>query len=434
MKIAPDGTAPRPAQLTFLAHVDATPHDLEVFETAEVESFEKAWRPDTNVVVHLQRDPAPLTRRIVSSALEMAFLPVAGAVALGLFTTSLIPAALGTAAGVLMGAAGLAAGVHGCAHLIDAARESILRHEPPWRGTRTFEIGPDSSARIDSKVGAESPEIEARPSDLTRFLAANMKKFPAQVTTVLVGGHGLAWQECAQHSVTTLRDCLEASAQQAGRKPDVLVLESCLMSNLESLDILKDTARYAVVSEETMGASGMPWPEVLQDLPKRGLTAASFGRRVIDASAKSDQIDTLALIDLQKIAPLSQAFESMATAVRVAVAKGHGDAVRKALDGAMSFPKGMEADRSWFDVRDLGQVTRALRQGVPDPAVHRATDQVEACLQDAVVASTATTAYKAASHISIQGHEQALDTHDYVQETGFRQWARLLRDLQEEKA
>lgn len=44
MKVGTEGQPPSPAQLTFLAHVDATPHDLEVWETAEAESFEKSWQ------------------------------------------------------------------------------------------------------------------------------------------------------------------------------------------------------------------------------------------------------------------------------------------------------------------------------------------------------------------------------------------------------
>lgn len=439
MKIANEGQPPRPAQLTFLAHVDATPHDLEVWETAEVESFEKSWRPDTNMVVQLQRDPAPLTGRIATAALELAAVPVAGAAAVGMVTlglaaATLLPAAIAVATGVMLAGAGLAAAVHGGSRLVDTLQERAARKEPVWSGTRTFEIGPDTSPRIDSKVVAESPRTEPRASDITRFLAANMQKYPARVTSVLVGGHGLAWQECAQHPVTTLRQCLEDSARQAGRKPDVLVLESCLMSNLESLNTLRDTARYAIVSEETMGASGLPWQEVFDDLPSHGLTAQSFGRRVIDASAKSDQIDTLALIDLQKVAPLASAVEALAKTLRKAVTAGHGDAVRAALDGSLSFPKGSTtADRAWFDVRDLGQITRSVRRGVPDPAVKQAAEQVDACLRDAVVASTSSDGYKAATHISIQGHDQDLDTREYVGETGFREWARLLEDIQEEQ-
>lgn len=118
-----------------------------------------------------------------------------------------------------------------------------------------------------------------------------MKKYPARATTVLVGGHGLAWQAYAQHPVSTLRQCLKDNARRAGHKPDVLMLESCLMSNLESLNTLRD----------------------------------------------------------------------------------------------------------------------------------------------AVVASTSSMGYRGATHTSIQGHDQDLDTREYASETGFREWARLLEDIQEER-
>ena len=101
-------------------------------------------------------------------------------------------------------------------------RDSILAALRQREETMSTGIGfgiaiPHASSEHVTEVVAESPRTEPRASDITRFLAANMQKYPARVTSVLVGGHGLAWQECAQHPVTTLRQCLEDSARQAGR-------------------------------------------------------------------------------------------------------------------------------------------------------------------------------------------------------------------------
>ncbi|NDD29419.1 MAG: hypothetical protein EB084_14250 [Proteobacteria bacterium] len=424
----------KPAQLTFLAHVDATPHDLEVWETAEVEAFEKAWRPDTHVAVQLRRDPAPSRGNLFAGALEVAALPAAGAlIAQGGMAAISSPIGLAITAG--LAAIGITAALDGARRVRASALELMGRKEPVWKGTRTFDIGPDVTPQIDSPAVASTRSTDVSRTDITRFLAERMKAYPAQVTTVMFSGHGLAWEECASLSTAEIRRCLEDSARQAGRKPDVLVLEACLMGNLEALDSLKGTARYAIVSEETMGACGLPWQQVLQDLPSHGLTPRAFGERVIAASAGDAQVSTLALIDLSKVGALSKAFTQLATALQRAVAKGAGEQVRSALEKADAYPLEMSAaDRRLFQVRDLGQLVADLRATVSDPKVRRAADRVSDCLSKAVVSSTAAPGYEGASHVSVQGNAALLDHTSYVVQNGFPEWSRLIHQLQEERS
>jgi hypothetical protein len=414
---------PRP-QLTLLAHVDATPHDLEVWETAEVESFEKAWRPDANVVVQLRRDPVWLPGKIALGGLEFAALPFAAhmLVSGGLPLLS-SPVGVGIAACTL--GLGMLGAWKGARTILEARTEMKARKEPMWHGVREFAVGPDRTPAIDSEPVNATRDEEVTQDSVTRFLADNMKKYPSSVTAVMFSGHGLAWEECASYPVESIRKALEESARQAGRKPDVVILEACLMSNLEALDRLKDTARYAIVSEETMGASGLPWKSIIDGLPKSGLTAEKFGRLVVRESKDSEEIDTLALVDLSRIGALSASFARLASELRRVVADGRGDAVRAALEEAGAFPRQEDA----ASLRDLGQLTEALTERVDDPDVARAAADVQARMGEAIVASTSSPEYDDVTHMTVQGDGPGLDSKDYAKETGFQSWTALLEDL-----
>jgi len=416
---APPAKSALPA-LTFLAHIDATPKELEPYEVAEVDAFEKAYRPDTRVRVQLCRESTPVLQNLGLGLMEVAAVPIAAALA-----PTLGP--LGFP--VLLGGMFLAA--DGGKRFAQAYASWSHNREPAWNGTRVYDIGPDKRVgRIDSPIVEQRLEDKPDRTQLTRFLAEGMKKYPAQVTAVMLSGHGLAYKNCTGLGVAAVKEALDQASAQSGRKIDVLILEACLMGNLESLQTLSNSARYVVVSEETMGAAGMPWANIMQSLPKDHLTAEQFGRNIMDWSTDDGNLDTLAVIDLQKIAPLSNSVESLAHELRRVVAQGGKSEVRAALRHAPAYPRWTDPlDRMSFNMRDLGGVVDGVKARIPDARVQQAADRVKAALQDAVVSSTHRPKYASAGDISIQSTQPFFKTEKYVNQTGFREWGALLHDL-----
>lgn len=406
--------------LTLLAHVDATPHDLEPFEVAEIDSFEQAHRSDARVRVQLSRQSRCAPVQIGLGLLEMATMPIAYAA-----SVTLGPLGLAAAAGATL------LGFDGAQRLIDGIRSLTKHREPSWNGTRVYDIGSDRTKALDSPRVLESDQRRPTVRQLGQFIADGMKQYPAQVTAFMASGHGLAYESCSGYSLSSLKKALDDAAAQSGRKVDVVILEACLMGNLESLDMLKDSARYAVVSEETMGAAGLPWKHIVGTLPQGSMTPAQFGQKIVDGCVGADGIDTVAVIDLQKVAPLTQSVNHLARELRRVVAGGGKSEVRSALRHASAYPQGFfdPLTRFSFDVRDLGDLCDSVYGRIADARVRDAADKVRTALEKAVVSSTTSKKYAGASHVTIQGPKPFFKADAYAQKTGFGEWGLLLRDL-----
>lgn len=427
---APVVAPTRPAaRLTLLAHVDATPDDLQAPEMYEIESFEGARRDDTHVIVQVRRDGASPAVKIASGLASVAgsLMAAAPAVGAGLGILGSAPVAAGLVlAGTVVVAGSLA--WHGVQRVLAGVSDMGDTREPMWHATRTYQVGDDiQPGRLDSPLLREEPGTEASVPGLARFLADGMRSLPAQVTAVMVGGHGLAYDGCAGFSVDELRQALDTASAEAGRKPDLLILESCLMGSLEAMVGLRGAARYAIVSEETMGAYGLPWNEILASLPPGDLTPEALGRAIIEGGGKSSQIDTLALVDLEKMPEVERRFEALASRLREVVAGGGRDDVRDALQESARFPKGT----GWLepDLRDVSQFAQSVREHVSDRAALEATRELEEALAQAVVVGTTSQPYAGAGHLSVQGQGIKLTRESYDSATGFTEWSALLDDM-----
>ncbi|MBM3465411.1 MAG: hypothetical protein FJX76_25240 [Armatimonadetes bacterium] len=411
---APTPTQPLPV-LTLLTHVDATPSDLQPFETAEIESMERSVRPDTNLLVQLRREASNPLWTIARGVLQLA--PLAVVPMLGLSGPLSVAANIGS---YMLASSGMR-------NVVDGIRNVAESGEPAWNATRIYKIGKDvERKKLDSPILAETKDTSANVPAFTKYLVDNMKQYPAQVTAVMVGGHGLAWKDCANFKIRDLGKALKDATAQAGKKPDVLILEACLMGNLEALRTLQGTARYAIASEETMGASGLNWKSILSRLPQNSMTAEQFTRVVMDASRRYDQVDTLAVIDLDKVEPLAQSVEVMARELRRVAANGDAGQVKDALKSGQRFPAGVMGFGS--NLRDVGQIAHTVSVSVSDPAARAAAKNVEAAIKAAVLSSVTEENYRGVSHLSIQCREGGIDTQKYARETGMKEWAGLLED------
>ncbi len=376
-------------RLRVFAHVDATAGDIAPHEAATADAFEKAHRDD--VAVTLQMRHVPSEREYVYPSLPLSHQE--RWLHRGLATGSLVGLG-GLAAGAILSGnpvVGVAAGLAGLALGAVAIRSgSLLKQghsvsEPEWEGTRTYEIGPDKSSQLDSPVLEDKPEVHASVADLARHAQ------DAQVT--LIAGHGHGYFGCAGFSMKEL--------QLATRGNDLVVFESCLMSNLEALSQLD--ARYAVASENTQLAGLEQWKPALEQLSEA--TPEALGRQLLAEPRAGNT--TRALLDLDKVDQLKQDVEALAKLVPPEVA---GPALRAStrLEGTS------------HDFRDLGSVLENLA-AAGDASVKAAAARARASLKGSVLASQGEL-----SQLSIQGPDEpeALATHARV--AGMPEWSALL--------
>lgn len=282
---------------------------------------------------------------------------------------------------------------------------------PAWAGRRVFDIVPDKTDKIDSQ-GRE----DSRP--IGQFLGDGLKSFPQAMHVVHLAGHGRGYRQSAGHSLKTTAAALQQAVAATGRPIDLLLMESCLQSNLEALTTLAPLARYALVSEDSIPGMVLDRLTVkaLRDLsqtpelePRQlGLAAlhqispleTEFGGRPLWP-------DTLALIDLGKVPALHNAVGELGLQLAALEPKE----VEAVFKQGLRLPVSPDNERQRLGFGDLKQIAQAA----PDSA-RAAADKVLACLAEAVVechADPATHTGTGGISVQLPGPVQKFESSDY---------------------
>jgi hypothetical protein len=270
------------------------------------------------------------------------------------------------------------------------------------------------------------------PATLDRLLQFAAREFPAARYGIVFGNHGLGWsgtavdESSANDSLTTLELASALQPFVAAHGPlELIGFDSCLMGNLEVAKAIAPFGRVMVASEEIEPDDGWDYTAVLGGLTSApSMPGTALGRVIVDsfrdqytgaAGAKHGDVAkgiTLAVVALDRIAPLEQAVASLAAAVDASVATGGRDAwlrVARARAGTESY--GRSAATPNPEVYDLADAATNLRAQSADPAVAAAADAVLAATRSAVVHSVRGEARPKASGLSLffPADEQKLD-------------------------
>ncbi|MCE7872524.1 hypothetical protein DYH09_19385 [bacterium CPR1] len=272
-----------------------------------------------------------------------------------------------------------------------------------WEGTRRYEVarspGTGRKRSLESTVISQHDNQDhGQPSTLSDFLRWGVESYPAEHYLVVVGDHGKGFLGTGfdeVHKSTLQMPELRQALEQSGLKPDVLVLDACLMGQLEVAYELKGRAGYLVGSEEIVGRDGLPHVDVL------GWLAAhpeSTGRELAETMVELAENDQIARMDENR---------PDAAVQLSALDLGQVEAVRKACDRLAGLLMEDRVPRSTLkyligrtqrfnpdsearperDFRDLGHFADRLlgSSKVTDPLVRQAAEQLKTELEGLVV-------------------------------------------------
>ncbi|MHC9544583.1 MAG: clostripain-related cysteine peptidase [Vulcanimicrobiota bacterium] len=397
-------SSPQAPKVHVTAHLDATEGVVEPFIAGRIDEFEKLKGETSDSLeadVQIYRagvTPGQKIKKGLGIFAAHIALPVAGFFLGG-------PVGLGI--GLMIDAGLFAAGTtrDGIGNFFSGIEHRKAFPEPDWKGKRTYEITADSSPRFDSKLISSEPEGKIDSEDFATYLAGEMKKYPSSTKEVLfLGGHGLGYRQIAGMKSSELASALHDAEMQSGKKPDVILMESCLMSNIEALSGLKDRAGIAVVSEETLGATTLPLKELLNDAVSQGGTPEEIGKRMVDIAGKTGQIQTLAAIDLGKVQLLTDSMNTLGNCLSEELKNGNQKEIQNATKKAMRFPKGkmMFLERSVLKFSDLGGFMKALSGKKLSHETKASINDVQKAMDQVIVAKYTSNDYSEASGISFQ--------------------------------
>lgn len=260
------------------------------------------------------------------------------------------------------------------------------------------------------------------PATLDRLLQFAAREFPATRYGIVFGNHGLGWsgtavdESSSNDSLTTLELASALAPFVTAHGPlELIGFDSCLMGNLEVAKAVASFGRVMVASEEIEPDDGWNYTAVLGGVTATpSMSGAALGRVIVDSfrdqytgagAAKHGDIAkgiTLAVVALDRIAPLEQAVAALAGAVDASVARGGRDAwLRVARARAATESYGRSAATPNPEVYDLVDAATNLRAQSADPAVAAAADAVLAATRSAVVHSVRGEARPKASGLSL---------------------------------
>lgn len=270
-----------------------------------------------------------------------------------------------------------------------------------------FLITEGSSAIVDRQPLASMGE----PETLAAFIRWGLAAYPAAHTGLVLWDHGsgsingVCFDELDDDNSLTLRDLDTALGGTAGLLPggfDFIGFDACLMSTVETAAILAPYAKYMVASQEIEPGSGWDYEAIGRFLNVNpGADAAALGTAICDSyyanciACESEDIATLALVDLSKIGALQSAFDAYAKNLFEATeADADFAPIARSIAAAENFG-GNNRSEGYTNMVDLGALIGAGEDWSENARAARSA------LNDAVVYSVRGSNHRQASGLSV---------------------------------
>jgi hypothetical protein len=267
-------------------------------------------------------------------------------------------------------------------------------------GVRRWRLG-EASTAVDGGMN--------EPSTLTDFLRWGMRAVPAQRYMVVVGGHGggfLGVVTDAERSRLMSADGLAQAFAAAGARPDVLVMNACLMAQAEVAVEMMPHARWMVAAQGLEEGVGMPLGRVVSMLDE-GATAEQAAAAVVDACAATpERTPTVSAVNLEQAGALRDALDDLGRAILEH--PRHAAALRAHIEKTRGFYDHQPWDRPLSDLRDLGDFARRVGNDSTLKDLHAASRALLQTLRAAVAAHVPASVSGMSAYLPTQRLE---DTH-----------------------
>lgn len=170
----------------------------------------------------------------------------------------------------------------------------------------------------------------ADPSTLSEYIRWGVEKYPAKKYALVLWGHGngalsgLFRDELFDQDILLLSELKKALAD-GGVYFDTILLDACLMANLETAAAVRNSARWMVASEELVPGNGTACRDWLQELIRRPeMDGRQLGRNICDMTmnkyANSEDLQarstlTWSLLDLTRAEAMEKAADHLFEAI-----------------------------------------------------------------------------------------------------------------------
>lgn len=260
-----------------------------------------------------------------------------------------------------------------------------------------FFLDPDM---MENKISLEQ-ELPLRnmadPATLSDFIRWGVENYPAKKYALVLWGHGdgaktgIFIDELFNNDVMQL-DELRQAMQDGGAFFEAVVLDACLMANIETAVALKDSAAWMVAPEEMVEGHGSATGKWLQDLYyDPGQDGRELGRNICNmtetyyANSDNDQaraILTWSVIDLSKIDRLEETMARFFAMIHVFYQKYPTllYAFATGMLDAEEYGDGQQNMRDIASIRFNRSIMRSVDPDLRNDLARALSDAVEYCV------------------------------------------------------
>jgi hypothetical protein len=222
-----------------------------------------------------------------------------------------------------------------------------------WTTCKRFKIANGMKPTAAYQISDIGEVDMGSPTTLVNFATWAITNYPANKYSLIMWDHGDGWYKKSDEteaikgfsnddshgSVIGIANGEFASAMSQikshlGRNLDHIGWDACLMGMWEVLDISRNYANAANVSEETEGAAGWyytTWLNNLNTTPT--MSAIDMGKAIINGTSQS----TLSVVDLTQVANLNSKVNALADSLMKARGAGYSSAISSALTNTLKF-------------------------------------------------------------------------------------------------
>lgn len=196
-----------------------------------------------------------------------------------------------------------------------------------WSGVRRYYLVPgekdpydthcwinigEHNKKIDSPVIQDLKNVDmSEPASLSDFIKWGIKNYPAKHYMVVLTNHGQGfmgamgdYKSKQSMSLKGIEEALKDARKDTGVKPDILVMDDCLMGEVEVAHQLKYEADYYVASESIIH-SCFPFQKILNHVKEENekgseLKPEAFARIIVkDSEENVSDIHSMIAMDLK---------------------------------------------------------------------------------------------------------------------------------------
>ena len=167
-----------------------------------------------------------------------------------------------------------------------------------WIGGRNYYIQKnDSVDSFHSEVIADYGNLDSADKNFFyKWLKESITKYPADNICLVLNSHGGAYQgllydrgENTYMTNTDVADAIKKVEEETGSRINVLTLDACLMSNIESLYEYKDSTDYIIASEDVSYSGAINYEHVLNNSASKSAKSISSKPAIIPQAIKTIQ-------------------------------------------------------------------------------------------------------------------------------------------------